>query len=311
LFGDVEIIPKSFMIAKDDIRFPEALRGKDLGNIVEEIRLVNVYADKREELKALGMTFSVRHKSVNKFLSAFSKYKEIYGNDDVPKTYLIPQDDVRYPEEVRGMRLGKYIELIKTGHIYNQERKRLQAAGIRIITELNQIASQRQRTGNNFASIKQALLKYQELHGGMLIPYDYNIHFNDTRYPPLIWGMNLGIVVHKMRNLGYYSEYKDELEAIGFDYDLHIPVFEDIHQSLLVYKELFGDVEIIPKSFMIAKDDIRFPEALRGKDLGNIVEEIRLVNVFADKREELKALGMTSFSVRHSNSVNKFLSAYF
>eukprot|EP00596_Hydrurales_sp_CCMP1899_P009589 CAMPEP_0119035404 /NCGR_PEP_ID=MMETSP1177-20130426/2366_1 /TAXON_ID=2985 /ORGANISM="Ochromonas sp, Strain CCMP1899" /LENGTH=165 /DNA_ID=CAMNT_0006993561 /DNA_START=116 /DNA_END=610 /DNA_ORIENTATION=- len=66
---------------------------------------------------------------------------------------------------------------------------------------------------------KAALLKYKEQYGDMLVPRWFVVPINSLSFPPELWEIKLGHMVNNIRNLNTYSEYKDELKAIGFDYD--------------------------------------------------------------------------------------------
>jgi len=50
----------------------------------------------------------------------------------------------------------------------------------------------------------------------------------------------------------------------GFDYDKRVGDFDLLMESLLVYKSIHGDVDV-PKKFIIAEKDMRYPERMKGR----------------------------------------------
>mmetsp|Transcript_24442 Transcript_24442/g.23485 ORF Transcript_24442/g.23485 Transcript_24442/m.23485 type:complete len:309 (+) Transcript_24442:170-1096(+) len=137
---------------------------------------------------------------------------------------------------------------------------------------------------------KAALLKYKEQYGDMLVPRWFVVPINSLSFPPELWEIKLGHMVNNIRNLNTYSEYKDELKAIGFDYDSQWRFrYDDVKVALLSYKAVYGNM-LVPQKFYVPLDSTDFPEEVKGMNLGSVVKEIR-AGVYSEKREELLALG--------------------
>jgi hypothetical protein len=139
---------------------------------------------------------------------------------------------------------------------------------------------------------KTALLKYKEIHGDMLVPRWFIVPIDSASFPPEVWEIKLGHIVNNIRNQNTYAENKDELKALGFDYDSQWRfTYDDVKMALLNYKAVNGNM-LVPQKFVIPVDSTDFPEEIWEMRLGSVVKEIR-AGVYSEKREELTSLGFT------------------
>ena len=107
-------------------------------------------------------------------------------------------------------------------------------------------------------------------------------------------GKVLGRTVESIRNSGGYSNHKEELIAIGINYEkkqIAKIAFADLQEALLIYKQLHGHLKI-PAKCIIAKDDLQYPEGIRGYGLGTAVWKIRNNKFFREHREAFVAMGL-------------------
>ena len=101
----------------------ESSYGLPLGNYVQAIRdkdkMVFGNADREKRLTDLGFEweesaraeFSKRRFSI--VYSALQRYKEEYGDLMVPQAFAVPEDDVSWPVETRGLKLGARVNAIR------------------------------------------------------------------------------------------------------------------------------------------------------------------------------------------------------
>jgi hypothetical protein len=66
---------------------------------------------------------------------------------------------------------------------------------------------------------QRALLGFKEVQGHMHVPRSFIVPTNSTDFPEDCLEMKLGINVSTIRNDNGYAEHKDELIAVGFDYE--------------------------------------------------------------------------------------------
>jgi len=208
-------------------------------------------------------------------------YKKLHGDCYVPSGYNTTIN-TSYPEEMRGRNiLYKYVNCIRTGHIYQGEecRRELEAIGF----------DYHKKTGD-FALLQEALLVYKASYGDLLVPYEYKIAEDDIRYPEQMRGRALGNIVHMIRTSNHYKEHKEELLAIGFNYQLQVGRFEEVKAALLIYKQIYGNL-LVPREFVVPTYDTRYLEEVRGMRLGKTVSSIRSYACYKDHKEELLAMG--------------------
>jgi hypothetical protein len=147
----------------------------------------------------------------------------------------------------------------------------------------------------NYNLIKTALLKYKGIYGNMLVTERFIIPTNSSVFPEEFWEMRLGKNVNNIRNSDIYAEYKDELIALGFDFEYQYFTFDEVMTALLSFKQIHGDL-LVPTLYVISPDDTDYPEEVRGMNLGSCVGTIRK-GAYLKKKEELLAIGFV-YSVR-------------
>jgi hypothetical protein len=144
----------------------------------------------------------------------------------------------------------------------------------------------------NLRQIRAALMKYKELKGDMLVPAKFVVPVNAIIWPEKTWGMNLGEVVKSIRAGKSYKDKREDLESTGFNFNpqklLH--GYEATRAALVKYKDLYGDM-LVPTKFVVASDDITWPEETWGMKLGRDVSNIRGGRSWKDKREDLESIG--------------------
>jgi len=209
-------------------------------------------------------------------------YKEIYGNLNVPKRYIIDIDDIRYPERMRGKSLGSIVYSIRNKGCRIEYKEELKAMGFEY-----------EKQKGDYSVVKEALQAYKEIHGHLKVPNSYVISKDDSRYPERMRGKSLGSIVCGIRNVGCFSDHKEELIALGVDYEKRIVkvTFAQLQEALLIYKQLHGHLKI-PAEFVIAKDDLQYPEEIRGYGLGYAVYSIRNNRSYREHREDFVAMGL-------------------
>jgi len=133
--------------------------------------------------------------------TALLEYKAVYGDLNVPKSYVIPSNDTRfskgtYEMKLWGMKLGQVVNDIRNSNTYKEYRDELLAMGFDYNKQIR-----------DFKIVRTALLTYKTMHNDLLIPQDYIVPRDDSRYPQEVWGMKLGQVVSNIRNIDNYADH--------------------------------------------------------------------------------------------------------
>ena len=276
------VVPSKFIIPKDSEEWPEAVRGVKLGNLVMDIR-GGARKNMHEELLRMGFNFkpqSTGKWSNENLKRALLLYKDLHGTMLVPKAFVVPRGGDIWPETCWGMKLGGIVAEIREGVNRVAMRAELESIGFDYTTV-------RQLRVLPFEEFKLALLTYKRLHGDTLVAFKFSVPENNDDWPAELWKMRLGEYVSRVRHGRRYSENREELESIGFDYDANktrVYSDEEVTVALVRYKELYG-INPITTDFQIPENCDKWPEITRGMRLAFIVSEIRYGN-----RTELRGI---------------------
>jgi hypothetical protein len=129
--GDV-LVPVKFVVPRGDDAYSVNAWGLKLGLNLKSIRVGGVYFEHRDRLEALGVDFEVKKINIRGFdviYSALEAYKSVHGNVLVPRKFVVPQDDVNYPPETWGMKLGGNVSKIRFDGVYSEHRVKLEELG--------------------------------------------------------------------------------------------------------------------------------------------------------------------------------------
>jgi hypothetical protein len=129
----------------------------------------------------------------------------------VPRIFVVPSDDMIWPKETWGLKLGSVASQVRHGKSYVDKRADLEGIGF----DYN-----RQEIGIIFEAIKVTLLVYKHLNDDMLVPQRFVVPANDITWPEETWGMKLGNVVMNIRAGKSCVHNRLDLEIIGFNYEI-------------------------------------------------------------------------------------------
>ena len=142
-------------------------------------------------------------------------------------------------------------------------------------------------------AVKAALMTYREKEGDLLVKRRFVVPDGDPSWPVETWGLRLGTIVAKIRKGDYYAAHSKELIDLGFDFSFQGPRphgWAKIYRALKAYKEKFGNLSI-PMKFVVAADDLSWPEELRGLKLGDVAHNIRNHAAYEEHRTALELMG--------------------
>ena len=141
---------------------------------------------------------------------------------------------------------------------------------------------------------KRCLLKYMEIHGDMVVPQFFQVPWTDE-WPQCMWGVRLGRLVDRIRQLHSHKDKKDDLMSIGFlfanqkkvnflnDWDL-------TRLALNRYKEINGNLHIIQR--FVVPSTPEWPESTWGLKLGHCLKYVQKKNAYAEHRDLLREMGI-------------------
>ena len=208
IYGDLRV-PAKFVIPDDDDRWSRLSRGLKLGVRVAAIRSAGRYVKERPERKAeldsIGFEWRIRdhtHKQTvaeelfDRVYTALVQYKSIYGNVEVPESFIVPEDN-SWSSASWGLALGDHVREIslKDKLVYGHEDReaRLTTLGFPMKDSGKTAASKKR-----FDIIIQALQVYKNLFGDVLVPHHFVVP-KEEPWEEDLHCIKLGARVHAMR----------------------------------------------------------------------------------------------------------------
>ena len=153
----------------------------------------------------------------------------------------------------------------------------------------------------DFEHYIEALKKYKELYGNMLVSRFFTVPEGTTDWPEHLHGMKLGCLLREVKRGRSHQNRREELRALGYDLECKgmgrqymggAPKYsyEVIRAAFLRYKEIHGDM-LVPVSFKIPDGPTDWPQETWGIHLGRYTQEIRQGAYLKNKKEDLEEIG--------------------
>lgn len=196
--------------------FPSFTHGLRLGEAVS--RIVN-RGDYKKHADVLNREFSLCYMPISKkqadfdmLVLALQSYKDIYKNLEVPANYSIPDNDDRWPSELKqGYQLGPRLQNIRTRGYYKDRHHLLDEMG------LGQVLHPR-RKRYSADQLLMALRIYKEkVDPSMRIRCSYIVPCNED-WPVMCHNLPLGAIAAGIRNNAKHKDLYQELLELGFDF---------------------------------------------------------------------------------------------
>jgi hypothetical protein len=202
LNGDM-LVPRQYVVPDDDDRWSRDSMGMKLGSVVYNIRSGSSYADQKDDLLSIGFCFDALQARYDILKRSLIRYKELFGDMLVPKSFEVPRDSDEWPAELWGMKLGIAVRNIRgVKGSYSDKREELISLGF----------VYRLQKSFDYDCVRIAVFKYRELyHGSVRVPAVYNIPENDPWYPEETWGMCLGSIVTRIKHGDKWPDKRYEL----------------------------------------------------------------------------------------------------
>ena len=152
-------------------------------------------------------------------LITYRKEVQPEGSLIVPSNFIVPNYDP-WPEATRGMPLGKKIPSVRT-KAYLKANPGATDKLKKIGFEFNgKVAANDAR----FNNVYDALVRYKELNGDLLVPQPFIIPEKSSEWPEETWGLRLGARVNAIRSQGTFVKSnparKQQLNDLGFEWEL-------------------------------------------------------------------------------------------
>ncbi len=278
--GDL-LIPRKYKIPLQDTAYPALLRGKCLGYMTYQLRHAPEYRKFQSQLLEIGFVYDVNYyEFVYRIVTACQQYESFYGRGSIyqmSSKYFIEEEDLSYPVQCRGLKLGSIVSAIKQGKSY--------------IAYYDQ-----------FMSIFPPPTRK--------LPYRLQFHHRLNKLPPkrseeeaFEDEMEELAEAYEWENTPETSKQETESALITSKAMSRDEKFALLKQSIQVYASIHGHLWV-PTAYTIPEDDERYPGYMRGKGLGMILANIRAKQLYQapQYQQELKQIGVMITNVYHQRA---------
>ena len=140
---------------------------------------------------------------------ALLRYKELYGDFNVKRRFVVTSGSTDWPEDNWGCKLGSIVVSIKKKALYFDMRNDLISIGFDFHTATSG------NVGHGWDKIEVALRRYEFLYGNMQISAGFVIPEDSNDWPVEVRGIRLGKVVRHIKDGHSYPSKRSVLIEMG------------------------------------------------------------------------------------------------
>ena len=150
-----------------------------LGSTLHSIRLglIPLSQAQKKQVTELGYSIKKSEYSFELFLRAWQHFVVLKGRNNqvpiVPRSFVVPNSTLEWPEEAWGMNLGRKVQCIRAGQIFTSETHKRRLIEVDFIWSPVDVAADQ---------LQRSLKAYFDLNGHMDIQKNFIIPFNDPSY---------------------------------------------------------------------------------------------------------------------------------
>ena len=284
------VLPRRYPVPESS-SYPSIWHSVDLAGTVYNMRWwqrhVKNQPDRVSELNRMGFVWERLQPEWNLILESLIVYKALDGNVLVPSTFIVPNDDDRWPKACWGISLGNSVYKIRNrgdhlgGNNPNAWSRRQQLDAIGFVWDVQELRFSKFSSALQlFGRIEQQQQQQQSMSssstihtGALKVPSQFVIP-RSSRYPNELWGYRLGERCTQVRQKELYIKgHPHRLQILG---DLGFYVtggsnnnlrwLEVVHAAA-VYSQMNNNKLEVPTKFVVPEPPRRVAD--RSKDNEN------------------------------------------
>jgi hypothetical protein len=300
-FGHLQVDSK-YVVPRDvpewPSEWPESMQGNKLGRTVSHIKNGKLFGDRKADLIEIGFDYdhgSDRSSNYERTKSALMRFKQLYGDLNVPSTYIVPEKK-EWSSSLWSCQLGQLVDSIRGGFAHVSQRNDLSAVGLDYDSQ----------NLYEYDTTRKVLLEYKAIYGNMLIEKDYLIPSGNSMWPEEMWGLKLGQCAANIRKGYSFKTKKEELQSLGFNYARRETCnYDQFRSALLHFKGLYGDMNV-PKKYVLPTSNVNQCEDMCSLNLGCVVSRVRSGQKFNEHSKDLELLGFDfNTQIKHSYELTR------
>ncbi|KAF1324289.1 Formin protein 20, partial [Globisporangium splendens] len=278
---EIPVAPLTAGSVSSGASWPEYLQGLKLGRQMR--RLVKTlngksgaiqHADALQELREMGfpvITNWEQFRWEQAALHALQTFQTLEGHLRIPRRFVVPENDERWPKASWGFKLGAHVNQLRVN------RSTLPEYQLDALDEISFPWCVMDDMWDN--QFLPALSIFRDLHSHVNVPQRFIVPSESKEWPHNLSGFRLGRVVSRVRSADGFcaSQVKrstQELEALGFSYNSNEPKWnEKILPSLQIFYAVYDHCNV--DQYFIVPSHAPWPEQAWGLKLGFIVRNIR------------------------------------
>lgn len=281
--GDL-ILPRNFRVPSRP-PYPRELAGSNLDRAVYCLKFYKEHVAgniaRQAELRDLGFVWPRLQPEFNLVVEALLAYHRLFGHMAVPVDYRVPLDDEHFPDECKGMPLGR-----RCAQIRNRLDFASDAAKYQQLESIGFVWSLGARKRDTLAKATEV---YRRVAGGN-IPVRFVVPYDSDDWPPELQGFELGRKAYDAtRREQHIPSNSVSSPALAYR-------FTQILDALRTYVAINGDANV-PQKFVVPHSP-PWPDNVRGMRLGHRVAQIRSKGYYLkdpmrrqERTDQLTALG--------------------
>jgi hypothetical protein len=293
--GSPVSVPYAFVVPPGNSNWPRDLWGMKLGGVAQGVVNCGAFKEYKEEFSALGLS-AQRELAPQQAIKAIKVYRAVHNIAPgspviIPYSFIVPQNEPGWPQELWGMRLGYIASNILHCGGYSKYRQEFNALGL--------------SAKNETAALQaiNAIKTYRALHNipegrPVVIPYDFSVPQHSPEWPQELWGLKLGQTATCILHDGAFTEYRQEFNALGLSAKNEtsaLQAIEAIKTYRAVHKIPEGRPVVIPLNFVVPQHSPDWPPELWGLRLGQTAQTIVHRGFFCKFEGEFNVLGLAGY----------------
>lgn len=266
--------------------WPKSCWNTYLGDVINDLRSgkAQLKSGEREKLDNIGFIWNYISECERVILLAFQAYKKKFGDLNIPRKFVIPENSADFPVVTWGLRLGSKVKDIRGHGGFKNLHEELKKLGFGF-------ERHHERQDHTFDDFYETVSVYKQMYGNLVVSNRWKVPAM-APWPEATWGLDLCSKLRSLRGgrLVLTQEQKLKLNELGFVWNPMDEKDKVVMMGLKAYKAVYGHFNV-PKGFVVPEHSPDFPEVTWLMPLGERTKSILNKGGYKGLHDELRELG--------------------